>query len=175
VVRSVSDEYPSLVVDVSALRHRTGATAEIRRSVVIDDLAITTASVRDGRVDVDLGVENVVEGVVVSGKVRAIAEGECRRCLEPVSETIDLSVREIFEQHPTDGETWPIVDDHLDLEPMIRESVLLALPLAPLCREDCLGPQPDRFPTTGPDDRPDDTEPTVDPRWAALSDLKLDE
>lgn len=171
----MSRGHSALTVDIVALRRRTGATARIHRSVVIDDLAVTTAQVRDGRVDADLSIENVLEGVVVSGHLRATADGECRRCLEPVSELIDLPIREIFELHPTEGETWPIVEDHIDLEPMIRESMLLALPLAPLCREECRGPQPDRFPTARTEDRPDAAAASSDPRWAALDELKFDE
>lgn len=162
-------------VEIVALRRRTGAVGAVRMSVAMDDLEITAARVRDGRVDLDLSLESVVEGIVVSGHIAAAVDGECRRCLEPVPGEIDLSVREIFELHPTEGETWPIADDHIDLEPMIRESVLLALPLTPLCGDDCLGPQPDRFPTIVAGDGVVEAESPVDPRWAALDELRLDE
>ena len=162
-------------VDIVALRRQTGVLGSVRTSVAMDDLEITTSRVRGGRVDVDLSVESVVEGIVVSGRIVAITDGECRRCLEPVAGQIDLSIREIFELHPTEGETWPVADDHIDLEPMVRESVLLALPLTPLCGNDCRGPQPDRFPTLMAGDGSARAEPPADPRWAALDELELDE
>ena len=165
----------ALHVDIVALRRQTGVVRAVHKSLEIDDLEITTSRVRGGRVDVDLSLESVVAGIAVSGRILAATDGECRRCLEPVSGEIDLSVSEIFELHPSEGETWPIADDHIDLEPMVRESVLLALPLTPLCGDDCLGPQPDRFPTLVAGDGSAEAEPPMDPRWAALDELELDE
>ena len=164
----------ALVVEIAGLRRRTGATIEVSRTAVIAELEITTARVRDDRIDVDLVVENVLEGLVAHGRVRAVADAECRRCLDPVTREIDITVREVYELHPTEGETWPIEDDHIDLEPMVRESVMLALPLAPLCGDDCRGPEPDRFPAHAPDGEVGDEE-RVDPRWAALDQLEFDE
>lgn len=125
--------------------------------------------------DVDLVLEDVADGMVVTGHLRAVSEAECRRCLDSVTEELDVSVREIFEEHPTEGETWPIEDDHIDLEPMVRAAVMLALPLAPLCRDECRGPVPERFPT-GAVPSPSGDEPVAkDPRWAALDELRFDE
>ena len=81
-------------------------------------------------------------------------------------------MQEIFENAPTEGETWPIDDERIDLAPMVREAALLALPLAPLCTDDCAGPEPDRFPTGAPDD--EEGEPPRDERWAALDALEFD-
>lgn len=166
---------PELLVDIAALRRLTGAVHQACGSVVLDGLETTLAKVPGGRVDLDLSVEKTIEGVVAEGRIVVTARGECRRCLDPVDEELDLPVREIFELRPTEGETWPIVDDHVDLEPMVREAVLLALPLAPLCREDCPGPQPDRFPTYTEATEPVETSVPADPRWSALDQLKLDE
>ena len=171
---AVTGSRPALLVEIANLRRRTGATVPVVRTAVIPDLEITTARVHEGRVDVDVIVENVLEGLVVHGRIRAVTEAECRRCLDPVTREVDVEVHEVYELHPTEGETWPIEDDHIDLEPMVRESVMLALPLAPLCREDCLGPQPDRFPARSVDDEGQSRD-TIDPRWAALDGLELDE
>jgi uncharacterized metal-binding protein YceD (DUF177 family) len=88
----------------------------------------------------------------------------------------ELEIREVYETKPTDGETWPLVHDHVDLGPLLHDVALLALPLAPLCAEGCLGPDPDRFPARaaveGDADADDDARPK-DPRWAALDDLEL--
>lgn len=168
-----------LIVDIAALRRRHGGVLAVRKTVTIDAVEITSSRLHEGRVEVDISIENVVDGVVAKGRIRATATGECRRCLEPVSDRLDLPVHEIFELHSTEGETWPIQDDRIDLEPMVRECLLLALPLAPLCRDDCLGPQPDRFPTGTPAEAPardaGSEEGPVDPRWAALGELEFDE
>ena len=95
--------------------------------------------------------------------------GDCRRCLGPVEGYAEAEIREIFEARPTEGETYRLDGEQIDLEPMVRDAVLLALPLAPLCSSDCQGPAPEVFPT-GP---PDDEAVVVDPRWAALRDLDL--
>ena len=73
----------------------------------------------------------------------------------------------------SDGETYPIEGDDVDLEPVIRDGVLLHLPLAPLCREDCAGPAPESFPALVVPDAP--AEPPRDPRWAALDALHLED
>lgn len=165
----------ALVVDVVALRRRTGSARSLSQTVELGDLGLSSAHVLDGRVDVDLEIENVVEGIVARGRVSCTWEGECRRCLEAVTGELSVALREIFESDPTDGETWPIAEDHIDLEPAVRESVLLALPLAPLCRDECVGPEPERFPTGGV--AADDSAEVIsgDPRWAALDELRFDE
>ena len=79
---------------------------------------------------------------------------------------------------PADGETYALGKDEVDLEPMVRETVLLNLPVAPLCSETCEGPDPDRFPTSVVIDEPleeEPPEPAVDPRWAGLAQLTFDE
>jgi uncharacterized protein len=104
--------------------------------------------------------------------------GECRRCLDDVTGHVDVAVREIAQREPLDEEIYRIDFDLLDLQPMVEELVLANLPLAPLCREDCPGPAPDRFPAST------ETEleavaaeegPPPDPRWAALAELRLDD
>ena len=80
-------------------------------------------------------------------------------------------MREVFEPHPTEGETYPLRGEQVDLEPMVRDAVLLALPLAPLCGDDCRGPGARRLPDRA---RPRTSEAPADPRWAALSQLEFD-
>ena len=91
--------------------------------------------------DVDLVVEAATEGIVAVGAVRGESRVPCRRCLDDVIEPLEVEMREIFERHPTEGETWPIEDERIDLTPAVRELALLGLPLAPVCREDCAGPE----------------------------------
>lgn len=164
-----------LRVGVAELRRRLGTRKHHRQRVRLDDLAISTAAVpSDAEVDVDLGLESISDGLVVEGTVTAPWMGDCRRCLEPVEGVVETKVREIFERHPVEGETYKLLDDQVDLEPMVRDAVLLALPLAPLCRADCAGPSPEAFPTgrTAPDAA---ATRRRDERWAVLDELQFDE
>ena len=169
---------------VADLRRRPGAQREVRHLIpaeVLGPLATTAAAVpSDGDVELDAVAEATGTDVVVTGVVRFPWEGDCRRCLQPVTGTVEAEVREIFEPTPIEAETWPLDGDTIDLGPVLREVVLLTLPLVPLCAEDCPGPDPERFPTTvedeaaGTDDEAVAEAPPRDPRWAALDDLRFD-
>ncbi len=168
-----------LRIGVLELRRRPGTERDVRVSTPLPGLGITSAQVpEEAEVVVDATLEAIEGAVTVSGTVTAPWVGECRRCLEPVTGTVEATLSEVFEPHPTEGETYPLEGDEVDLEPVVRDAVLLGLPLAPLCREDCPGPAPEAFPTTveadGPDDEAD-AEPPRDPRWAALDELHLDD
>jgi uncharacterized protein len=159
---------------VADLLAHPGTRRAIHRAVVLGDLATSAASVPpEAEIRVDLVLEAIGGGALTAtGEVSAPWTGTCRRCLGPVSGDASVEVREIFEPRPVEGETYPLAGEQVDLEPMIRDAVLLALPLAPLCADDCRGPAPEAFPT-GTDDG--EAEAPVDPRWAALSELEFDE
>lgn len=161
-----------LVVDTVELRRHTGTRRRVRTTVDIDDVGVGEAAIVGG-LEVDVVVEAVTEGVVAAGSVRGSWSAPCRRCLTPIESDFEVDVHEIFEAHPCEGETWPLGDDGIDLLPPVREAALLALPLAPLCRDDCPGPAPERFPTELVDEEA--SQPATDPRWAALDELTFDE
>jgi uncharacterized protein len=170
-----------LRIGVMELRRRPGTQREVQVATPLPGLAITSAHVPDGAEVVVDGTLEAIEGAVtVTGTVTAPWTGECRRCLDPVVGTLEVVLSEVFEPRPVDGETYPIEGDEVDLEPVVRDGVLLHLPLAPLCRPDCPGPAPDAFPTIVEDTdlEPDDDgglgEPAADPRWAALDQLRFD-
>ena len=77
-------------------------------------------------------------------------------------------MEEVFEAQPVEGETYALNGDRLDVEPLVRDAVLLALPLAPLCEDACLGPEPKGHPI-GSEESPD-----IDPRWSGLGELKFE-
>jgi uncharacterized protein len=121
-------------------------------------------------------LEAVAEGVLVSGTAAATAVGQCSRCLVDLTEPVIARLRELY-AYPesataatTDDHELPrLVDDMVDLEPLVRDEVVLALPMAPLCRPDC----PGLCAECG--ERFDDLEPghsheILDTRWAALRD-----
>lgn len=164
-----------LVLGVTDLRRQPGLRRRVERADVLRDLGISTAVVPEGaEVSVDLELEAVSNGIVATGTVRAPWVGECRRCLRTVEGMSEARVQEIFETDPTEGETYPLGNEVVDLEPMVRDAVLLALPLAPLCGDDCRGPAPETFPTGPAGSGEGEDETPVDPRWAALADLDFD-
>lgn len=129
-----------------------------------------------GEVDVDLRLESVSEGVLVSGPVHAVTEGQCGRCLEPISGAVDVYLTELFaypdsetEQTTDEEDVSRLVDDEVDLEQLIIDAVGTELPLSPVCDEDCPGLCSEcgvPLAEAGPDHGHD----RIDPRWAALAD-----
>jgi uncharacterized protein len=152
---------------------------EVRRTVPAPkDLGLELVRVPEGaELRLDLRLESVSEGVLVSGTVTAPVVGECGRCLRAISDTVDVPIQELYayEHSATDetteeDEVGRLQGDLLDLEPALRDAVVLALPSHPLCREDCPGLCPDCGVPW--DELPaDHTHRQVDPRWAALQRL----
>jgi uncharacterized protein len=137
------------IVNVAAIRRSPGARRPEQRQGRIPGLRVTGSGVPpEGEVGIDAVLEVVNGGIVVRGTVTAPWVGECRRCLGEVTGALAIDVREIY-QPWTAGEeaasieakeeTYPLLGDQLDLMPMARDAVLLNLPLAPLCRDDCAG------------------------------------
>ncbi len=163
-----------LVVNVAALGLGPGARRHVDRRGSLDGASVTGSSVPSGaEVDVDLTLEGVPGGVVARGQVLAPWQGDCRRCLTTVRGELRSEVLEVFERSPDSEQTYPLVGDQLDLEPLARDAVLLELPQAPLCSEGCLG----LCPMCGADLNNDvcGCQAEVgDPRWAALDALGQD-
>ncbi|HVN50547.1 MAG TPA: YceD family protein [Acidimicrobiales bacterium] len=162
-----------LQVGVADLLANPGTLLRFETEAVLEGLATSVARVPEGGVvSVALTLEAIGGGALTAtGTVSAPWSAPCRRCLEPVEGSAEVDVREVFEPRPTEGETYLLQGEQVDLEPMVRDAVLLAMPLAPLCSEVCPGPAPDAFPT-GPRSEADRAS---DPRWAALSELEFDE
>jgi uncharacterized protein len=161
------------VVGVADLLEHPGTRRELHDAVALEGLGTSAAQVpAGGEVHYDLVLEAIGGGALTAtGTIGAPWSGECRRCLELVEGSAEVDVREVFEAHAVEGETYPLDGEQIDLEPMVRDAVLLAMPLAPLCAVTCAGPAPDAFPT-GP---VSEGERPPDPRWAALSELEFDE
>jgi uncharacterized protein len=162
------------LIDVGEELRHPGVRRTLAHTAPLPGVALSTTRVPD---DADVTAELVVEAqgatIIVQGTVSAPWVGECRRCLGPTEGEITADVHEVFEQSPTEGETFPLVGEHVDLAPMLRETLALALPLAPLCTDDCAGPDPEDHPVRVPADDDADARP-ADPRWAALDELRFD-
>jgi uncharacterized protein len=160
-----------LRISVADVLRRPGASRQITLREPVAGLG--TPAVGAGEpVLVSVTIERVADGVVVRGTVEAEWHAECSRCLAPVQGTATVHVDELYEPHPLDGETYLLEGEEIDLEPVVRDSLLPELPAVPLCRAECAGLCPqcgaDRN-TTRCDCTVDDT----DPRWAALRSLEL--
>ena len=166
------------MLDTRELGRRPGTERRVTRTAPAPaDLGIEVLRVPEGEpVEFDLRLEAVVEGVLVTGIVTAALEGECARCLEEIRSEVRADLTELFvyddepEQDDEDGETQRLEGDLLDLEPILRDAVVLALPFQPLCQDDCPGlcVECGARLADDPDHRHEDP---IDPRWAALQGL----
>lgn len=122
-------------------------------------------------VDLELRLESVVEGVLVTGTAVVSLQGQCARCLERIDSDEEVDLQELFlypDKEPDDDEASRLEDELIDLEPLLRDTVVLDLPYTPLCRPDCAGLCPDCGANLNAD--PDHAhEDKTDPRWSALS------
>lgn len=164
----------SFRVPVATLRRNPGERLEVSCRGTARDLTITASGVPvRSELEVDALLESVHGGILVTGTVRGPWEGACRRCLRPVRGSLTARVRELYEEGGGD-ETYPLSGDQLDLEPLVRDAVVLELPLAPLCREDCAG----LCSECGADLNEGDCgcdRAGPDPRWEVLNSLRSGE
>lgn len=151
----------------------TNLVREIERTLSAAGLSVASTATRDQPATLRLRLERVAGGIEARGEVEFAWEGECRRCLEPVTGVTTAPVEELFEAVPTEGESYLLDENRIDLRELLRDAVLLNLPLAPLCSDSCAGPQPGEFPVSVEDDAAaEPLEPPLDPRWAALDVLR---
>ena len=189
--RARLDPRQPLVLDTRVLGRRPGSLRHVQSAeqAPVDFGGQGMAQVPTGSdLELNLRLESVMEGVLVSGTVRAIMTGECGRCLDPVQSPLTVDVQELFrypESGPYSGsargatgvpdeddELPLLVDDLIDLEPVLRDALVLELPMTPLCSEDCPGLCPGCGEPLAelPDNHSHDA---VDPRWAALAGLRM--
>ena len=176
-----------LVVDTHELGRRAGSMRELSYTVPAPEgIGISAIGVPTGSdIELDLRLESVVEGVLVTGTAVVNLLGECSRCLDPIADQIDVDLQELYrypeldaygrpsKEAPTepdeDDDTLYLDGDLLDLEPIVRDAVVLDLPIAPLCQEDCAGLCPECGFNRNEDQS--HSHEVLDPRWAALGAL----
>ncbi|MEU6240348.1 DUF177 domain-containing protein [Streptomyces sp. NPDC047024] len=182
------DHRNPLVIDTHELGRRPGAMQRLTREVDAPrDLGIEgVIGVPEGTpMELDLRLESVMEGVLVTGTARASAKGECVRCLEPVGLELEADFQEMFsypdaddrgrvsaepgDDAEDDEDRLYIEDGLIDLEPVLRDAVVLALPMQPVCQDDCAGLCSECGARLTDD--PDHHHDAVDIRWAALQGL----
>jgi uncharacterized protein len=173
------DPRSPLVLDTRDLSRSPGTMRAVERSVPAPEgLGLELIGVPPAAMlNLSLRLQSVSEGVLVSGTATGPVEGECGRCLRPIHSTLDASIQELYAYgHSTTDETADedevgrLQGDLIDLEPVLRDAVVLSLPNHPLCRPDCPGMCPDCGVPW--DDLPaGHSHQSVDPRWQALSKL----
>ncbi|MGH9026351.1 MAG: YceD family protein [Acidimicrobiia bacterium] len=158
----------ALRISVADLLRHPGARRSVRLEATVPGLAGSAATVPDELpLVVDLVLERVPDGIVVQGEIDGSWRAQCSRCLNPVESDFAVSVRELFEPEPVEGETYALDGEEIDLDQLLRDTVLLELPLAPTCGDggcDCAGDD-----VAGGEP----VEPEIDPRWRVLSELDL--
>ena len=170
------DRRSGLVIDTHDLGRRAGAQAEVRSTVEAPaDLGIGVIGVPPGSpVELDLRLESVIEGVLVTGTAVVQLRGECVRCLVEISGELEIEIQELFvypQSDATEDEAGRLEGDLIDLEPLLRDDVVLDLPFQPVCREDCAGLCVECGANLN--DHPDHTHGGVrDPRWDVLRSLE---
>ena len=178
--RTTADRRPAANpwrLDLRELGRRAGSLPELDRTIPAPaGWRVELIGVPEGgEVHLHLRLESVMEGVLVTGELEAPLVGSCARCLEPIEDSLDVDVQELFayagsttQETSEEDEVRLVEGERIKLEPMVRDAVVLSLPLAPVCDEDCAGLCAEcgqRW-----DDLPDDhTHEQLDPRWAGLA------
>jgi uncharacterized protein len=179
------DPRAPLVLDTRELGRRPGSQRRMTfEEPAPADLGIEVLRVPEGSpVRFELRLEAVMEGVLVTGTAEAELEGECVRCLEAIHDHVVADFQELFVYEESDTVSDParphdegdddvsrLEGDLLDLEPLLRDAVVLTLPFQPLCREDCPGLCTECGARLA-DDPDHQHDAPVDPRWAKLEGL----
>lgn len=169
------DPRDPFVIDTRTLGRRPGSMRKDSYTVPAPaDLGVEMVGVPEGAdVELDIRLEAVLEGVLITGTARAPLSGECARCLDPLTSSIEVEFQELYVYDDTrsgenaEDDERRLEGDLIDLEPVVRDAMVLALPLSPLCRDDCPGLCSDCGVRLA-DAEPDHHHDAVDPRWAAL-------
>ena len=165
-----------LTVDIIRLGRRPGSMVTLRNAVPSPlRIGVAVIAIEQGApLDLDLRLESVSEGVLVTGTVAAPTTGECARCLTPLAGRVQVGLTELYaypdsttEATTEEDEVGRVVDDTIDLEQAIVDAVVLELPFSPLCSPDCPGLCPECGAQLAQE--PGHHHDLIDPRWAKLA------
>lgn len=160
-----------LIVNVVELLRWPGSTKDVDISVAYADFDFGNEQIVDQPIQVTVHLESLSTGIMVNGSAGAEFVAECRRCLKPLREHVDVAISELYQQVLEDPDAYAIENDQINLLPMVRENILLSVPVGPLCSPDC----PGFCPECGVDLSEGECgcrREVSDPRWAALEALK---
>ena len=159
-------------VDVYDLMHRPGEMRDRSIDIVVpEEFGNAMIGMKAGsELRVELRMESLHDGILLSADIDGTAAGECGRCLIDIEQAVQVEIQELFAYSSDEAFEYEVHEDMIDLEPVIRDAVVLSLPFQPVCQEDCLG----LCPQCGVrllDNPGHEHENPVDPRWAALGSL----
>ena len=160
-------------IQVHDLMHRPGAMRESELDItLVEILGESALTIPAGDVvETDLRLESVHEGILATGEVFATAIGECSRCLDELKVPVEVDFQELFAYSGTEEDDFTVFDEQIDLEPVIRDAIVLSLPFQPVCSQDCLGLCPECGMKLA--ENPDHAhEQQVDSRWTELAKFK---
>lgn len=179
----MSADNKAFILSIHELPRRSGEYRDYKMELSLEQPFGLEMIAIPARTPISIAVTatSVDEGILVRGVVRAEATGECARCLASVEMSIDQGFDELYEYESKaaalseeDVETDQIlmvIEETVDLSIPVRDAVILALPVNPLCEESCEGlcsicgvPWRD-LPV-------DHAHEESDPRWKALEGLK---
>lgn len=170
-----STQHKVYLENVRDLVSRPGEMRETQRTLdVPEQLGEALAIVPAGeKLDLDLRFESVHEGILVTATAETKYHAECGRCLEPFTQGIEVEFTELFAYTISEADEYGVHGDHVNLEPPLRDAVVLALPFQPVCRPDCVGldPQTGELRADGEEAAADQG---FDPRWAALESFRAE-
>ncbi len=128
------------IVDIGSIRRQPGARMEVKLEGKLPDLQISFSKVdEDEAISLEVLLEQVYEGILVTGRLSTKWQGDCRRCLGSAEGRLTADIRELYAEHMNDELVYELSGEELDLEPLVHDSCILSLPLAPLCKTDCAG------------------------------------
>jgi uncharacterized protein len=171
------DPRSPLVLDTRELGHRPGTMRTVHRTIAAPaGLGTVVVGVPEGSdLELDLRLEAVMEGILVSGTVSGSVAGECVRCLDAVDDEVVGDVQELY-VYPgrtpagEEDELRELADEMIDLEPLLYDTLVPALPFQPLCRDDCPGLCSECGARLA--DEPGHAHDSADARWADLARLR---
>jgi len=168
----MSDE---LKISVHDLMHKPGSMREKLIETIVDErMGNYAIGLEAGsELEIDLRLESVHEGILATGEAFGRASGECGRCLDPIESDVEVDFQELFAYSGTSEDDFVVENEQIDLDQVIRDAVVLSLPLQPVCQQDCEG----LCVTCGAklsDDPQHAHEAAIDPRWSGLQQLKED-
>lgn len=161
----------SLQIPVKELIQKPGTMKEVQIVHELENaLGTETIAVPKGReLSLDIRLESVHEGILVTVSGDTLADSECSRCLEPMQEDVEIELQELFHYQPQEEDDFAIVQDRVDLEQALIDAVVPNFPLKPLCSENCPGLCADCGERA--DVGTHNHEKPIDPRFGALKDF----
>ncbi|OBK23313.1 hypothetical protein A5634_05565 [Mycobacterium asiaticum] len=165
-----------MTFDVTRLGRRPGAMVAERETVPSPSrIGVELIAIERGApLDLDLILQSVSEGVLVTGTVSGPTTGECSRCLSPIQGRVQVELTELFaypdsatEATTEEDEVGHVVDQTINLEQQIIDAVGLELPFSPVCSSECPGLCPQCGVSLAAE--PGHQHDLIDPRWAKLA------